>query len=98
MAFKAVSNCLKTGTELVYIGLVMVIPWLACEVSPIAYSKPSDPPSCKQQALTDCTQHYRDEHSGDARRQSDADARGNQDARNRAKQQRGQDVEVHVAQ
>src|SRR5580692_4981917 len=25
MAFRAVSNCLKTGTELVYIGLVMVV-------------------------------------------------------------------------
>jgi hypothetical protein len=28
MAFKAVSNCLKTGTELVYIGLVMIAPQL----------------------------------------------------------------------
>ena len=28
MAFRAVSNCLKTGTELVYIGLVMVVPRL----------------------------------------------------------------------
>src|ERR1700733_3163148 len=32
MAFKAVSNCLKTGTELVYIGLVMVVPRLVCRV------------------------------------------------------------------
>jgi hypothetical protein len=26
MAFKAVSNCLKTGTELVYIRQAMVVP------------------------------------------------------------------------
>src|SRR5882762_16510 len=33
MVFKAVSNCLKTGTELVYIGLVMVVPRLVCRVT-----------------------------------------------------------------
>src|SRR5271154_3633793 len=33
MAFKAVSNCLKTGTELVYIGLVMVVPRLVWRVT-----------------------------------------------------------------
>jgi len=33
MAFKAVSNCLKTGTELVYIGLVMVVSSIGCRVT-----------------------------------------------------------------
>ena len=27
IVFIAVSNCLKTGTEFVYIGLVMGVPW-----------------------------------------------------------------------
>src|SRR5258708_31019521 len=42
MAFKAVSNCLKTGTELIYIGLVMVVPWLVCRVTLFKWATPID--------------------------------------------------------